>query len=317
MVKIVIAGGSSEVGQEVIDALVATGKHEIISLWRKEPDVITNGVNTVVVDYGNKDQLEDILQGAHTVLSFVGGPNVDVQKNIIDACIAAGVKRFAPSEWATSDITTVPWYAGKGVIREYLQEVNKDKKVLEYTLFQPGGFLNYLASPQKTTKHLTPIGLHIDFQNARALVIDGHLDDPLTFTAVQDLGAAVARAVEFEGEWPVVGGISGNQISIREVLQLGEKILGNPFEVEHIPVAALEAGVPGTSWLPGLDHPSLRSVPEEQKAAVANQFWSAYLLSTTKGAWTVSDEWNRLLPDLQFIGAEEFLTQWWGGKRGD
>lgn len=193
-----------------------------------------------------------------------------------------------------------------------MKEVNKDKKVLEYTLFQPGGFLNYLAAPQKTTKHITPLGLHIDFQNARVLVVDGHLDDPLTFTAVQDLGAVVARAVEFEGEWPVIGGISGNRNSIGELLQLGEKILGKKFEVERIPVAALEAGEPGTSWLPGLDHPSLSSLPEEQKPAVAKQFWSAYLLSTTKGAWTVSDEWNRLLPDLKYIGTEEFLTEWWG-----
>ena len=282
----------------------------------QEPDVVTPGVTPVIVDYNDKEQLTRTLRGVHTVLSFVGGPNIDVQQNLIDSSIAAGVKRFAPSEWAASDVTTVPWYAGKGLIREYLQEVNKDSKVLEYTLFQPGGFLNYFASPQKTTKHISPIGLHIDFQNARALVVEGHIDDPLTFTAVQDVAAVVARAVEFEGEWPVVGGISGNKISTREILQLGEKILGKPFDVEYIPLATLEAGVPGTSWLPGLDHPSLSSLPEEQKPAIANQFWSAFLLSTTKGAWTVSDEWNLLLPDLKFLGAEEFLSEWWGTASG-
>jgi len=230
----------------------------------QKPDGVTPGVTAVIVDYSNKEQLEGTLRGVHTVLSFVGGPNIDVQKNLIDSSIAAGVKRFAPSEWATSDITAIPWYEGKGVIREYLQQVNKDKKVLEYTLFQPGGFLNYLASPQKTTKYITPLGLHIDFQNARALVVDGHIDDSLTFTAVQDVAAVVARAVEFEGEWPVVGDISGNRVSTREILQLGKTIRGRPFMVEHIPVAALEAGVPGTSWLPGLDHPSLSSLPESR-----------------------------------------------------
>jgi hypothetical protein len=48
-----------------------------------------------------------LLRGTHTVLSFISvAPSdqdlaVTVQKNIIDACIIAGIKRFAPSEWGS------------------------------------------------------------------------------------------------------------------------------------------------------------------------------------------------------------------------
>jgi hypothetical protein len=39
-----------------------------------------------------------------------------------------------------------------------------------------------------------------------------------------------------------------------------------------------------------------------------------FLLSGIHSAWAVSDEWNRLLPDYKFEGAEEFLEKHWKGK---
>lgn len=53
--------------------------------------------------YQDKDQLVEALHGVHTVLSFLvtqEDPASIAQKNLIDAAIQAGVKRFAPSEWA-------------------------------------------------------------------------------------------------------------------------------------------------------------------------------------------------------------------------
>jgi hypothetical protein len=38
------------------------------------------------------------------------------------------------------------------------------------------------------------------------------------------------------------------------------------------------------------------------------------LLSSAKGAWDVSDEFNQLLPDFKFTQIEEFLAQVWEGK---
>jgi uncharacterized protein YbjT (DUF2867 family) len=54
------------------------------------------------VDYDKKNQLIEALQGVHTVLSFtqpLADPENTAQKNLIDAAIVAGVKRFAPSQW--------------------------------------------------------------------------------------------------------------------------------------------------------------------------------------------------------------------------
>jgi hypothetical protein len=54
------------------------------------------------VAYDNKNSLVEALRGIHTVLSFIqllADRQNTAQKNLIDAAIAAGVKRFAPSEW--------------------------------------------------------------------------------------------------------------------------------------------------------------------------------------------------------------------------
>jgi len=74
-------------------------------------------------------QLAQVLHGVHTVLSFVTeqDPTSPIQKNLIDAAIQAGVKRFAPSEWCSATMAHMSWYAYKETTRQYLKEVNKDK----------------------------------------------------------------------------------------------------------------------------------------------------------------------------------------------
>ena len=62
------------------------------------------GLNAVQVDYTDKAKLVSLLRGVNTVLSFVivaSDPGNIAQKTLVDASIEAGVKRFAPNEWAT------------------------------------------------------------------------------------------------------------------------------------------------------------------------------------------------------------------------
>ncbi|KAH7187209.1 hypothetical protein DER44DRAFT_834230 [Fusarium oxysporum] len=135
MVKIAIAGGAGNVGQEVLDALMARKKHEIIILSRKDaPEIeIAAGVKWFKTKYDNVEELTKILEGVHTVLSFMsvapGDTAAGPQEKLIDAAVRAGVKRFAPSEWASSNLDYFPWYDFKRSAREYLAELNKDKKV--------------------------------------------------------------------------------------------------------------------------------------------------------------------------------------------
>jgi hypothetical protein len=316
MVKIAIAGGSGNVASEIIDVLVATGKHEILVLSRKDAPAgkATNGVSWVKADYNDPKQLAQILQGVHTVLSFVitmDDPASIAQKNLIDAAIEVGVKRFAPSEWASAGLDHLGWYDYKATIREYLKELNKDKKVLEYSLFQPGIFTNYMTHPYDSTKHITPLEVPFDFNKRRALILEGGEDNHACFVTVQDLSNVVARAVEFEGEWPVIGGIRGTEMSVGQLIALGEKIRGGPFKVDKLKFEDLKAGVWKASWTPLINHPS---APPDQIEHFSKMVAAGLLLAIFAGAHLVSDEWNRLLPDYKFTDAEEFLTDAWKGK---
>ncbi|OOF98858.1 hypothetical protein ASPCADRAFT_162634 [Aspergillus carbonarius ITEM 5010] len=317
MVKIAIAGGSGNVAAEVIDVLVAAKKHEILILSRKDAPAgeTTPGLAWVKADYNDPAQLAQILRGVHTVLSFVttqDDPTSAVQKNLIDAAIQAGVKRFAPSEWASSGLEHLSWYAYKGETRRYLEELNKDKKVLEYTLFQPGLFVNYLTHPYQSSRHVHSIETPFDFAKRRAILLDGSDNNRLVFTAVQDVANVVARAIDFEGEWPVVGGIQGTNVSIAQLIALGEKLRGGtPFDIERVKAQDLAAGTWETSWVPRLDHPS---IPPEQVDGLAKFFASGILLAISARSFEVSDEWNRLLPDYKFTAMEEFLSDAWREK---
>ncbi|KFY23910.1 hypothetical protein V493_05564 [Pseudogymnoascus sp. VKM F-4281 (FW-2241)] len=311
MVKIAVAGGTGQVAQEIIDALVATKKHDITILSRNAPTTNSeSGVKYRTVNYDDKAELAEALCGIHTVLSFtqlVSSSGNNSQKNLIDASIMAKVKRFAPSEWGSADIKDIPFWAGKEEIREYLREVNEDGQVLEYCLFQPGLFLNYLAFPYKTAKHVVPLNTMFDFENRRAIIVEGH-DFFMTFTTVQDLAGIVAEAVDYNGQWPIAGGIRGNRVSVSQILKIGEKVRGGPCAIETVKLEDLEAGNLKTSWALATSHPS---VPEDQAADLLKSVLIGTLLSGSKGAWDVSDEFNQILPDYRFTQIEEFLAKAW------
>lgn len=65
-----------------------------------------------------------------------------------------------------------------------------------------------------------------DFKNCRAIAVDGHEDAVVTLTTAADLASVVARAVDYHGRWPEIGGIRGNRVTFSRVIQIGEKIRG-------------------------------------------------------------------------------------------
>ncbi|RDW73431.1 hypothetical protein BP6252_07338 [Coleophoma cylindrospora] len=314
MVKIAIAGGSGRVARGIIDALVATKKHEIQILTRGEtatPGDIP-GVTWVKTDYNDKKSLTTILDGVHTLLSFVGGvqdPGSILQKNLIGAAIAAGVQRYAPSEWSSSSIEELPWYAEKGAIREYLKEINKEKKA-KYCLFQPGLFVDYWA-PADTSTMGTTQELWIDFNKRRAIDIEGK-EGIFSLTTMGDLANVVAQAIDYPGEWPVIGGVHGVTTSSSKVLEIGARVQnGKPFDITFLKEEDVRADNIKSPWIPKFENPSLTA---EQVEYFSKLILKGSLLSGLTRSWVVSDDWNRLLPDYKFTSAEEFLEKSWAGR---
>lgn len=204
-------------------------------------------------------------------------------------------------------------------------------KVIEYSLFIPGLFTNYFAHPYETARHFRSFETHIDFQNCRALVLEDGDNDLLTLTTTQDLARMVVKAVEYDGEWPVTGGIKGTEMSIRELIEIGEKVrgmrllyaswspdsyiyrshrAGRPFAVELLRREDLEAGLTKASWLPVVDHPGMPNAAE-----LASKLTASMILSISAGALNTTNEWNRIFPGYRFTSADDFLKGIWMDKR--
>ncbi|KAK7229823.1 hypothetical protein V2G26_001993 [Clonostachys chloroleuca] len=252
MVKVAIAGAAGELGREILDGIVERQKHEIIALVRRDPSLLPQlqGVTWTQTSYESESELVQLLKGVDILLCVFAvhrDPGNATQKMLIDAAIKAGVRRYAPAEWATSmkldaHLDLAPWNAGKVEIRCYLQQLNREKKVLEYSCFQVGILMDYLGHPHRVSKYLTTMPVTVDIEKCHALVLSGSLTDKITFTAARDIGKVVARAIEYEGEWPLIGGVSGNQISFEDLIRIGERVRGTRFTIENLEQKDLEAG---------------------------------------------------------------------------
>lgn len=86
--------------------------------------------------------------------------------------------------------------------------------------------MNYFTYPRNSTKHITPLEIPFDFQNRRALITSGSEDARITLITVQDFVNIVVRAIEYDGEWPVNGGINAMDLTIGQIIALGEKVRG-------------------------------------------------------------------------------------------
>ncbi|KAF2809422.1 NmrA-like family protein-like protein, partial [Mytilinidion resinicola] len=313
MVKVAIAGGTGNVASEIIDAIQATKKHEITILTRKQNPISPPSLRYVTADYTSRPSLVSTLRGQDVVLSFLvvhqDEDNI-AQKNLIHACIEAGVKRFAPSEWGVSNGGGIPPYAHKDEIAEYLAEINKDKKVLEYCLFQPSLFMDYFAHPYSLATHLHTWPLLIDLHRRRAIRLDDGAQ-PIVLTAIRDVAAVVALALDDPREWPRVGGIRGSATTLNELIALGEEIRGEKFAVEEVSGEDVERGELKTNWVPRMDHPVIPV--EERTEQFSRDFVVMFLVGIGRGVWDVGGQWNERLPAYRFKGVEEYLREAWDG----
>lgn len=83
-----------------------------------------------------------------------------------------------------------------------------------------------LGHPHKTIEHVQTIPFAIDIEKKQGIAIEGSLDDHITFTTVTDIAGVVAGALEYEGEWPIVGGIQGDRVTIGDLIKYGEDLKG-------------------------------------------------------------------------------------------
>lgn len=88
-------------------------------------------------------------------------------------------------------------------------------------------------------------------------------------------------------------------------------ITGHPFTIDKVKLEDLENGILTASWTLEASHPSVAGDQVEQ---MLKTVLIGTLISSTKDAWDVSEEINKLLPDFKFTRIEDFLSEVWEGK---
>jgi hypothetical protein len=333
MVKIAVVGGTgsklpshgsihshithvpTDVATELLRAPISSGNHQITIFSRSEPPKDqTPGVSYQKVNYHDRPALTAALSGFDTVLSFIVAhldeDNI-CQKNLIQACLDAKVRRFAPSEWSIASNSTVPGYSNKDAIASYLAEKRAKGELgdLQYCLFQCSVFADYFTHPYPLSPSFNTWPFFVDFENRRAMVLDDG-DIPMVVTPIATASEFLSRALSSDVPWPVIGGMRGCRTTNNEVLALGKKIRGGEWTVDYVKSEDVEKGELNTSWVPPLSHPV---IPVEERGAFSKQFVLDFFRAMKRGCWDVGDEWNKAFPGLE-VNLEGFLKGAWEGK---
>ncbi|KAJ3550898.1 hypothetical protein NM688_g4974 [Phlebia brevispora] len=299
MVKVAIAGGTGHLGLCIAESIVAGKKHEVIVLSRSasNPDLERLGVKVVQVSYTDPSSLDRALAGVHTVIasifSFDPDAIISPQLALLGASVRSGVKRFAPSEFNAAKLydKAITMYVPKLTVEEAVR-----KSGLEFTLYECGSFMNYLADGTPGLGRANSMKFVLDVEACTAEIPgDGNIG--VALTRIEDIGEFVAASLDLE-KWPEVSQMAGDVKTHNQMVSIAEAVRGKKFEVTYEPVEKLKAQRnPNASDLYG---------------KFLNALAEAKLLITT-GRYDFKDpNLNKLCPQVKPMGIEEFLKKWFG-----
>ena len=104
---------------------------------------------TIETDYTDSVFLREALQGQDAVVSCLGDTPgaVEAQRNLIEASIAAGVRRFMPSEFGSDTtnmhVRSLPFFKAKLEHQALLREAAARDAAFSYSLLITGPFLDW------------------------------------------------------------------------------------------------------------------------------------------------------------------------------
>nr|POE73050.1 hypothetical protein CFP56_30989 [Quercus suber] len=308
MVTVALAGATTGLGQTVLHTFIhlnTARQHHIVLLSRSpQPHLSAKGVDVRPVDYADPAQLVSALADVHTLISFINsGALLDAQLPLLRAAEAAGVQRFAPSEFAGKGYDGIAFYAPKATVWAACQA-----SPVACTRFHVGLFMSLFA--KGTSKGRTEVGVREGRETGQeealaglrpwTFVLDmvaGTADLPVdgaaevVFTEPRDIGRFLFRALDLD-TWPEDLGMRGDVASFKEVVALAEKVQQRKFSITENSIQSMEA---------------------EMEKNPAKTFYNQGRIRLAEGWGMVDDDLNRAFPDLKPVRLEEWMEKWWGG----
>lgn len=134
-------------GTHVLEAFLTSGTFNITILSRdSSTSVFPSGPRVVRSDYSH-ESLVSAFQGQDAVISIVGRSGSAHQQKLVDAALAAGVKRFIPSEFGNNSADArvralAPILEGKKAKVDYLKQ---NEHQMSWTTVITGAFFDYVS----------------------------------------------------------------------------------------------------------------------------------------------------------------------------
>ena len=298
MVVVAIIAPTSNIGSHLVQAIQNT-QHRLVTISRSpQPELSAKGIPTHVATYlpDGHATLVDFLkaQKVHTIISGIWSLTGHVESHlaVLAAAKEAGVRRFAPSEWAVPVYRTIGLYAMKlDVWQECLNSG------LEVTRFHCGLWTNaygYGATkePEEALAgyHGPAIGIHMD-KGTATLVKDGN--DEVVISRLQDIAPLVVKSLDLP-KWEHDTFIVGDRTTFKHLVDVAQQVTGRSLEVKYLSEHDIDQGLQSSDIVEKL----------------TSQFYKA--LANGELNFGQGQSLNKSFPDVGMMTAEQFFKRHFG-----
>jgi uncharacterized protein YbjT (DUF2867 family) len=215
---VAVAGAAGALGSVLVKELIQSG-FSVTALTRSDSNVFPPEVKIQKVDYNDLKALTQALKGQDAVVSTITTAGIGSQKNLVDAVVAAGVKRFIPSEYgcdlSNAKARQLPVYGHKVQIEDAVEQKIKNTDTT-YTFVFNNAFLDWGIDR----------GFLIDLKNKKADIYDGG-DVPFTSTPIPMVAKAVAAVLQHPEETKNAEiRVHGARLTQNKFLELAKRVVG-------------------------------------------------------------------------------------------
>lgn len=324
MVLVAVAGGASPtLGRSIVTAIREKGDHEVVILSRLKPMsgptlTLVHGAAVRLVDYDSLDSLKQGLRGVHTLISVIKeydqGRMVMCHQTMLEAAKAAGVRRFAPSEFGMGPLTKqkMDWRQSKQTIWELCRQSG-----LHCTRFSLGIFMNYLGQGCPADRREAALaGLDdylmldlVDIQAGHALIPITDQGQParISMCELGDVGRFVAAALNLD-EWQEELSMVGSTTTMDEVVWMAER-MGRLMKTQTLTKKQAQQRIME------IDRQLQQQYSLKASRARILAQTMEYMCDDQVGSAIVRPILNDLCPEVQPMPFDEYLTMYWSDSR--
>jgi len=223
---IIVAGGSGNLGERIVRALLARNADvRILARLSTDSDKLRRlenlGAKILKVDMLDAEEIAKACTGASCVVSALAGLRdvvIDAQKILLAGAVAAGVPRFIPSDYSLDFTQLAPGTNRNLDLRREFHEL-LDKAPIAATSIFNGPFTELLTNE-----------MPMIIPKFRSILYWGDADQKMDFTTMDDTAAYTAN-VALDYSTPRYLWIAGDQISAREIKDIQTELTKEKFRL--------------------------------------------------------------------------------------